>query len=100
MRRTVSILLVLFGLGTILCGIRNFPIPCFATFVKQFDVGHAIISSIFSILLIIHVWLNRKPLFRYFGRLGWWWLPIGLGFAGIIWGGIIVTILIALGKWG
>jgi hypothetical protein len=80
--------------------VRNIPIPCFATFIKEFDVAHAIAGGIFTILLIIHVWLNRKPLFRYFGKLGWWWFLVGLGFAAIIWGGIVITLLVALGKWG
>ncbi len=98
MRRTVSILLVLFGLGLILTGVRNIPIPCFAYFARVFDIGHAINSAIFVILVSIHVWLNRKPLLRYFSKLGWWWLLVGLGFAGIIWGGIVITVLAALGQ--
>jgi len=97
MRRVISILLVIFGAATILGAVRNIPIPCFAAFIKEFDVGHALNAGIFTILIIIHVWLNRKPLFRYFGKLGWWWIPVGLGFAGVVWGGVVMTILVAEG---
>jgi len=97
MRRTITILLVLFGLNEILSGIKHIPIPCFEALSEHFDLGHAICGGIFMILIAIHVWLNRKPLFRYFSNLGWWWLPVGLGFVAVIWGGVVITVLAALG---
>ena len=100
MRRTISILLVIQGLSLLFTGIRNIPLPCFKTFAEMFDPFHAISAGIFTVLLIIHVWLNRKPLLRYFRNLGWWWILVGLGFLSIIWGGIVITVLVALGNFG
>ncbi len=101
MRRTISILLVIFGLTLLLTGIRNIPIPCFEQFIQivdqqvGLDIWHAGSGGVFAILLIIHVWLNRKPLFRYFRNLGWWWILVGLGFLTVIWLGIVFTFFFA-----
>ena len=97
MKRTVTILLVIFGLNEILSGIKHMPIPCFAALSTEFDWAHAIGASIFTILFIIHAWLNREALFGYFRKLGQWWVPIGLGLAAVIWLGIIAPVLITPG---
>jgi membrane protease YdiL (CAAX protease family) len=94
MRRVIGILLIISTSNLVLAAVRNLPIPQFANFSKAFDVGHAISGGMFVILLTIHLWLNRKPLGRYFRKLGWWWIPVGLGFAGVVWGGVIMTIVV------
>jgi hypothetical protein len=79
--------------------VRNLPLSQFANFSRQFDIGHAVSGGIFAILLCIHLWLNRKSLARYFSKLRWWWILVGLGFVAVVWGGIGVTILVTLGIW-
>jgi hypothetical protein len=97
-RRVISILLIIFSSSLVLSAVRNLPLPQFANFSKEFDAAHAVTGGILVILLGIHIWLNRKPIVRYFRKLGWWWIPVGLGFAAVIWGGVIMTILLALSQ--
>jgi hypothetical protein len=99
MRRVIGILLILFTTIVVFGAVRNLPVPVFKTFSSQFDIGHAISGLIFVILLGIHLWLNRKPLSRYFSNLKWWWILVGLGFLVVIWGGIGVTLMVGLGVW-
>lgn len=95
MRRVISILLIIFTSNLVLGAVRNLPLPQFANFSKQFDVGHAVSGGMFVILLGIHLWLNRKSLARYFGKLRWWWIIVGLGFIGVVWGGVVMTLIVA-----
>ena len=96
MRRSISIAMVLFGIWAVISGISQF----FPPFDTEFDVGHVVSACGFAVLLGIHVWLNRKPAVRYFKGLGRWWILIGVFVAGsIIFEGIVVTILIAMGVW-
>ena len=90
MRRGIGIVMVIFGLATAVTGIWNF----FPPFNTMFYPPHVINACIFSLLVAIHIWLNWKPVVRYFKRLKWWWVPVGLGFAAIIWLGIIVPVFL------
>ncbi len=81
MRRGISIAMVVSGLIVMLTGIWEF----FPPFSDVFYPFHAANACIFAVLIIIHVWLNWKPLLKYFKKLGWWWVLVGLGFAEIIW---------------
>lgn len=80
MRRGISIALVLFGLMMAIAGIWKLFPPCN----KVLYPPHIFAAFIFLILLIIHIWLNRKPILRYFGGLGWKWIWVGLGFLFVI----------------
>lgn len=90
MKRGISIAMVVFGLAAALTGIWQF----FPPFRTTFYPPHAISACIFGLLVAVHIWLNRKPLIRYFKRLRWWWIPVGLGFAIAIWVGIMMPILL------
>jgi magnesium-transporting ATPase (P-type) len=79
-KRIVSITLVLSGLFTATTGIWNF----FPPFNESFSPGHAVGGCVFCSICIIHIWLNWKPLLRYFKGLGWWWCLIVLGLIAII----------------
>ncbi|MFC1993382.1 hypothetical protein ACFLV3_06225 [Chloroflexota bacterium] len=79
MRRVISVVMVLAGLFAIMTGIWNF----FPPFSLSFSPVHAIGATVFGSICIIHVWLNWKSVLRYFRGLGWWWLPVGLGFIAI-----------------
>jgi hypothetical protein len=81
MKRGICIAMVVSGLIVMLTGIWEF----FPPFNDVFYIFHAANSCIFVVLVLIHVWLNWKQLLKYFTRLGWWWLLVGLGFAEIIW---------------
>lgn len=76
LKRIVSISLVLSGLYTAVTGIWNF----FPPFSESFSPGHAIGACILCAICIIHILLNWKSLIHYFKGLGWWWIPIALGF--------------------
>ena len=81
MRRGVGIAMVIFLVWAVVTGIwQLFP---------PFDMGveppHIIAAFPLAILVCIHIWLNRKPLFRYFQGLGWKWLLVVLGVLGILW---------------
>jgi len=93
MRRGIGIAMVIFGIWAVISGISQF----FPPFDTEFDVGHVMSACIFGLLFGIHVWLNRKPAVGYFKGLGRWWILIGLGVAGIIFEGIVVTILMVMG---
>ena len=80
LKRITSISLALTGLFTLNTGVWNF----FPPFVDSFSPGHAIGACIFCALGLFHIWLNWKPLAKYFKNLGWWWVPIGLGVISII----------------
>ena len=95
MRRGISIAMVIFGTGAVLSGIRQF----FPPFDTMFDFAHVTLACIFAILTGIHAWLNRRPLLRYFKRLRWWWILVGLGILSIIWGCIVVSTLVITGVW-
>jgi len=84
MRRVVSVILVVAGLFTAVTGIWNF----FPPLSLSFSPGHAIGACIFGVLCIIHVWLNWKPILRYFRGLGWWWLLVALG--------LIASVMVAI----
>ena len=85
MRRGIGIAMLISGLATVLTGIWDF----FPPFNTVFYHHHATNASIFGILAAIHLWLNRKPVLRYFKGLGWWWILVGLGFVLVSWLGII-----------
>jgi len=80
MRRAVSVSLVISGLFIGVTGIWNF----FPPFNSEFSIGHAVGGCIFGVLSVIHVWLNWKPILKYFKNLGWWWIPVALGLIAII----------------
>ena len=96
MKRGIAIAMVLFGTWAAISGISQF----FPPFDTMFDPGHVVSACIFALLLSTHVWLNRKPVVRYFKGLGRWWILIGFFVAGtIIFEGIVVTVMIATGVW-
>ena len=88
MRRGIGIAMVIFGLAAALTGIWNF----FPPFKDTFSIPHVIPAFIFGFLAVIHIWLNRRPLLRYFKRLRWWWVLVASGFVYVIWIGIIMPI--------
>jgi hypothetical protein len=88
--------MVIFGLATVLTGICNF----FPPFKDEFNPPHATAACIFGLLVGIHIWLNRKAVFRHFRRLRWWWILVGLGFVYVIWIGIGMPILVDMGILG
>jgi hypothetical protein len=79
-RRVVTICVVLTGLFTVISGFWNF----FPPFDSEFSPGHAVGASVFAGLALVHAWLNRRPIVRYFHGLGWWWIAVGLGLAALI----------------
>ncbi len=89
-KRVVSIAMVIFGLTTALTGIWNF----FPPFNAMFYIPHVTSSCIFGILMVVHICLNIKPFLRYFKKLRWWWVLVGLGLVSVIWVGIIMPILL------
>ena len=93
MRRGISISMAIFGLAMIITGVWNF----FAPFNAMFFPAHVFNSCIFGLLVVVHIWINWKPLVRYFKGLGRWWILVGLGFAIVVWSGIIVPIFIIVG---
>ena len=80
MRRGITIAMVFFGFNMLVTAIMNL----FPPFDTMFFPPHAVNSFAFGILAIIHVWLNWKPIVRYFKGLGWWWLPVALAFIAIV----------------
>jgi hypothetical protein len=68
----------------------------FPPFNTGVEPHHIIPAFTFAILLLLHVWLNRKPLFRYFQGLGWKWVFIVLGIFGILWTGIGLPIVLSM----
>ena len=94
MRRGISIVMFIFGLNTVLTGIWNF-FPPFDTILY---IPHVVNSCVFGALAITHACLNRKSMAKHFERLGRWWVLVGLGFAAVIWLGIIMPILIKAGS--
>ena len=90
MRSIIGIMMVIFGLNTALTGIWNF----FPPFKTEFYIPHVINACIFGLLAAVHVWLNRKPVLRYFKVPGWRWVLVGLGFVVIIYFGIIVPVFL------
>jgi uncharacterized membrane protein len=89
MRRGISIALVIFGLLTAVAGIWKLFPPANKTVYPP----HIIASFIFLILVIIHVWLNRKAILKYFSKLGWKWIWVILGFALVIYYAIMPLII-------
>lgn len=96
MRRIIGILMVIFGLTAALTGIWEF----FSPFNTTFYAPHVINACIFGLLAAVHIWLNRKPVFRYFKGLGWRWVLVGLGLAAIIWLGIIMPVFVLMSIFG
>ena len=90
MRRGIGIAMVIFGLAMVITGIWNF----FPPFNTMFFPPHVINACIFGLLAAVHIWLNRKPVVRHFKRLRWWWILVGLGFAAVIYLGIIMPIFL------
>ena len=84
MRRAISIAMVIFGLAAVITGIQKF-FPPFNTILYP---PHIINACIFGLIITVHIRLNWKPIVRYFNRLGWGWIPVGLGFAAVIGVGI------------
>ena len=94
MRRGVGIAMVIFGIWAAISGISQF----FPPFDTEFDIGHVVSGCGFALLVGTHAWLNQKTIVKYFKGLGRWWILIGVGVAGsIVFEGIVVTILIAMG---
>ena len=93
MRRGIAVAMVIFGLAMVITGIWNF-FPPFNTILYP---PHIVNACIFGLLAIVHIWLNWKPIIRYFRGLGWWWVLTGLGIVLIIWAGIIVPALYIAG---
>ena len=91
MRRVISIAIVIVGLAMAITGIWKL----FPPFDARFFPPHVINSFIFSVLVIIHIWLNRKPIIRYFKGLRWWWILVGLGFAAVVWVGAIMPVFLS-----
>jgi hypothetical protein len=85
--------MVISGLSMVITGI----LKLFSPFSDMTFPAHIINSFIFAVLAITHVWLNRKPLLRYFKGLRWWWVLVGLGFVLVIWSVVIVPTLIVTG---
>ena len=94
MRRWMVIAMVILGLNMVITGIWNL----FPPFNTMLFLPHVITSCIFGILAVIHICLNRKPLLGYFKRLRRGWILVGLGFAAVIWVGIILPILVKAGS--
>ena len=80
MRRGIAIAMVIFGLAMLITGIQKL----FSPASDMFYPPHVIISCIFGLLVVTHIWLNWKSIGRYFQGLGRWWLLVGLGFAAIV----------------
>ena len=93
MRRGISVAMVIFGLLMLISGIQKL----FPPFNTMLFPPHIISSFILGILAIIHIWLNWKPLVRCFKGLGWWWVLVGLGYALVIYMGIIVPVFTITG---
>ena len=94
MRRGISIAMVIFGLAALITGIEKL----FPPFNEMTYPPHLINALIFGLLVIIHTWLNWKPVVRYFKGLRWWWALIGLGVVLVIWAGIMVPVLTLTGN--
>ena len=94
MRRIMGIAMVILGLAMVTTGIWNL----FPPFNTVLFPPHIITSFIFGVLVVIHIWVNWKPITRYFKGLGRWWIPVGVGFAAVIWVGIIMPILVKTGN--
>ena len=91
MRRAVSIAMVITFLGMLITGIWNY----FPPFDEQLYLPHINSSITFMVLAIIHVWINRLSIGKYFRGLGWWWIPVVLLFTiNVIWLGIIMPLVI------
>lgn len=74
MRKGISVATVVFGIWTMLSGIMEL-----TPYSNGSPEQHAIPALAFAIVVCIHAWLNRKPLFQYFRGLGWKWALVGLG---------------------
>ena len=85
MKRGIGIAMVIFGLAMVVSGIQKL-FPPTNTF---FYPPHVINACIFGLLVVVHIWLNWKPIGRYFRGLGRWWVLVGSGFAAVIVVGII-----------
>jgi len=89
MRRGISIALILNVIWLIATGV----LQLFPPFSNQIDPNHISPVVLFVILLSIHLWLNRKPIFKYFKGLGWKWAFIALGIISILWAVVGVPII-------
>ncbi len=74
MRKGISVATVVIGLWTAVSGIIEL-----TPYSDGHPEHHVIPAVAFAIVIIIHAWLNRKPLFKYFKGLGWKWVWVGLG---------------------
>ena len=86
------IAMVLSGLAMVATGIWNI----FPPFNTVLFPPHIITSAIFGILAIIHIWLHWKTIKRYFTGLGRWRILVGVGYAAVVWLGIVLPILVKL----
>jgi hypothetical protein len=89
MRRGIGISLLLFGLMMAIAGIWKLFPPCN----KMLYPPHIFAAFVFLVLLIIHIWLNRKSILRYFSGLGWKWILVSLGFVLIIYYAIMPLVI-------
>jgi membrane protease YdiL (CAAX protease family) len=89
MRRGISIALILDVIWLIGTGVLQLLSP----FNEEVDPNHIIPVVIFIILLSIHLWLNRKPICKYFTGLGWKWVYIALGIILVLWGVVGVPLM-------
>jgi hypothetical protein len=92
MRRVISMSMIIIGLWAIATGIWQF----FSPYNKGIEPTHIIPAFLFGLLTIAHVWLNRKPVLRYFRGLGFRWIPIGLGDLVVLWASIGLPILLRI----
>ena len=93
MRRIVSIAMVIFGISMIITGIMKL----FSPFDDMTFPPHIINSIAFGVFSIIHVWLNWKPVVRYFKGLGWYWVLVAAGVFLVAWSTIVAPIRIVTG---
>ena len=93
MRRGIGIAMVGFGLSMVTTGIWNL----FPPFNTTLFLPQVITSCIFGLLAATHIWLNRKPIVRYFKGLRRWWILVGLGFLLVIWAAVIMPVLYIAG---
>ena len=95
MKRVISIAMVLFGFNMLVTGVLNI----FPPFDTVFFPSHVVNSIVFGVLAIIHVCLNWGKIVRYFNRLRWWWLLVGVGFVGVVWSVVVMPMLYLTGVW-
>ena len=84
MRRGIGIAMAIFIVWSVVTGIWQL----FPPYDEGVEPLHIVPAFPLAVLICIHVWLNRKPLVRYFQGLGWKWLWVVLGVLCILWAAI------------